>query len=481
MKRARSGTGSLPLGDVTAHFNYTSIVSDTDEPGVGIYFSSLHFTGSGVMAIGLDSDTYVCGPDDPAEEPSILVPWGLLFNNCIDSELTIPSGITELGDYLFERSISAVQARVNRTVLGTKYITYDDVSCYDAHYGATPVSDYRTLHYIKRIIVGEDVVKIGGRCFSGGYAAYAKHSSSYEHTDDSWQEGLVWDAENDTMMRYWVRKMELENDVVVYYSASPGISDVIFLNPDGLEELGGEAFAGCVDLEYIDFNKHTPNINGDTHIGERTFAGCYNLQYVNFDRNLDLTAGLFQNCFKLTDFNEYNEIHSVDEECLDGCISLIHMAITLDCRLDGQYVKNNSIAYVKPDFTTNPSLTKKQITYIHGNSCWPCCRAWIFLDNRTIVYDEGLGRGWPSLYYYNFNILYRIGLSPQPAWGDDVQPGYRKYYPFRIEGRVWYATVKADGNSNLCEVYDKDGVNSRNFFDSNDDVDLDETANLFLR
>ena len=138
--------------------------------------------------------------------------------------------------------------------------------------------------------------------------------------------------------------------------------------------------------------------------------------------------------------------------------------------------------HVNPNFVTNPSRTKKQITYIHGNSGWPCCRAWMYLDNRTIVYDEGLGRGWPTLYYYNFGKFYRVGLSPQPFRGDNIkQDEYTKIYPYYIEGRIWYATIKANGDNPVCEVYAKDDVNYRNFFDSDTGVDLGEMENLFLR
>ena len=470
MTKTKSGTGSMPLGDnVIAHFGYTNTVSDTDMPGIGTYFYNLTFTGYGDMFSDLSSYTYV----KDAYNSDLLVTWENLFIHCTDEEITIPDTITSLGDGLFERPISTYQARVHETLSGSKYVTYDDVSCYDDHNGSTPVTDYRALHYIKKVIVGDHVTHIGGRCFSGGYAAYANRHSNYvgDLSENTWAD------EDQTVFTYWIGTFTLENDIEIKYSASPCIAEVEFKNPEIIEYLGGEAFAGCVDLAELDFKDHTPET-----IGERVFASCFNLERVTFDRRLALGSGFFYNCFKLSYFNKYNEISEVDGGCMVGCLSLLEVAFTLDCRLDGQYVQNSSIMHVKPEFATNPSKSKKQITYIHGNSCWPCCRAWMYLDNRTIIYDDGLGRGWPTLYYYNYKRLYRVGLSPQPFRGDNVKQGeYTKYYPYYIEGRIWYATVKSDGDNPMCEVYDIDSTNFRNFFDSEYDVNLGEMISLFLR
>lgn len=469
MTKSRSGTGSLPLGDITAHFSYTNTISDEDIPGTGTYFYNLSFSGSGEMYEDIYSETYI----KDAENSDLYVSWEDLFENCIDTEITIPDTVTSLGDYLFERTISTHQAHVHTRLNGSKYVTYYDVSCYDDHSGSTPVSDYRALHYVKKITVGDHVTHIGARCFSGGYGAYTSRHSNYvgDLSENTWA-----DAEH-TEFTYWIGTFTLENDIEIKYSASPCIAEVEFKNPEIIEYLGEEAFAGCVDLQEIDFGEHTPET-----LGEKVFASCFNLERVSFDRRLALTSGFFYNCFKLSYFNKYNEVSEVDGGCLGGCLSLIDIAFTLDCRLDGQYVRNSSIMHVKPDFATNPSRSKKQITYIHGSSCWPCCRAWMFLDNRTIVYDSGLGRGWPTIYYYNYGMFYRIGLSPQPFRGDNIKEGeYTKWYPYYIEGRIWYATVKPRGDSPVCEVYDKDAVNFRNFFDSESDVNLGELSNLFLR
>ena len=468
MVKTKRGSGSLPLGSITAHFSYVNKISDEDIPGIGTYFYTLYFTGMGNMHEDQDSYTYV----KDAVGGDLLVTWGDLFTNCTDELIRIPDTVTALGEGLFERTISQIQAHVHMPLVGTPYIRYSDVSCYDDHYGTVPI-DYEYLHYIKRVYVGKHVIYIGARCFSGGYGAYENRYSNYIGNLST----NTWADTQRTEFKYWIRSYTLENDVEIKYSASPGITDVFFDNPDALEYIGDDAFAGCVDLEYMEINNHTPQ-----YLGERVFASCFKLARINFDRRLALTSGFFYNCFKLREFNKHNEVREVDGGCMVGCLSLIEVTFTLDCRLDGQYVQNSSIMHVNPNFVTNPSRTKKQITYIHGNSGWPCCRAWMYLDNRTIVYDEGLGRGWPTLYYYNFGKFYRIGLCPQPYIGDNIkQDEYTKIYPYYIEGRIWYATIKANGDNPVCEVYAKDDVNYRNFFDSDTGVDLGEMENLFLR
>ena len=103
------------------------------------------------------------------------------------------------------------------------------------------------------------------------------------------------------------------------------------------DELGADAFAGCVALKELNLSTYTAE-----RIPDGAFAGCRSLQSLEFPEGVRaIGKRAFYQCENLTELKRLYSVSVVEEEAFAECSSLVHLEIDLK----GELVEIKSGAY----------------------------------------------------------------------------------------------------------------------------------------
>ena len=176
------------------------------------------------------------------------------FNNCNLVQITVPEGVEEIKDSLFKHS-----------------------------------------EHLRTIILPDSLKSIGSRAF--------QNCSKLENVVFSNTEcfySVYYSAfENCTSLRS-VSLPESTNKI--YYSAFKNSSLFYFRAPRNLTSIEYESFAGCGNLNVVDFNTYslTETLGILEHIGSRAFSKCKSLQHIILPESLkEIGDDVFEECTSL--------------------------------------------------------------------------------------------------------------------------------------------------------------------------------------
>lgn len=232
-----------------------------------------------------------------------------------------------------------------------------------------------------------------------------------------------------------------------------GFKNIYFSNPANLKKVGDLAFS-AQHLQYINFNKHTPK-----ELGNQLFYNCNDLTEIDLGKNLNMTYGMFNDCFLLHHFNEDNSIASFDTGdgvpkrfgAMKNCNSIEELTFTEDCVFEhlGGYKPVNITKYfsVERGKGSNCDENGYQKTVIYGRSTWAMCHSWLSLEGRNCVLDNGQRCSRPFLVLNHLGKVVKIPLYPNPN-NDKLSPDYniKNFIPINHCGKTWYAVCDRSVN-----------------------------------
>ena len=225
-----------------------------------------------------------------------------------------------------------------------------------------------------------------------------------------------------------------------------GFKNIFFSNPANLKKVGDLAFS-AQHLQYINFDGHTPE-----ELGNQLFYNCNDLVEIDLGKNLNMTYGMFNDCYSLHHFNEDNSIASFDTGdgvpkrfgAMKNCNSIEELTFTEDCVFEhlGGYKPVNNTAYfsVENGKGSNCDEHGYQKTVIHGRSTWAMCHSWLSLEGRNCVLDNGQRCSRPFLVLNHLGKVVKVPLYPNPS-NDKLSPDYniQNFMPINHCGKIWYA------------------------------------------
>ena len=238
---------------------------DEDEGGIGFYTKNVYTPTSGASKLSTDKNGYVIYTD---VEDKILV--GYLGD---DTELTLPSGITEIYQYAFaESGLTDINIPDSVTVIGD-----------NAFYKCSGLTDITITDSVKGLgeSAFEECDNLTSVTFGANSALTIIGSSAFEECDN-----LTTITIPDSVTR-----------IESYAFYNSGLTSVNFGKNSKLQRIGGYAFSYCSGLTDIDIPDSV------TEIGYEAFSYCGNLTAVNFGENSKFTTfswDVFRSCDSLT-------------------------------------------------------------------------------------------------------------------------------------------------------------------------------------
>lgn len=232
-----------------------------------------------------------------------------------------------------------------------------------------------------------------------------------------------------------------------------GFKNIHFSNPANLKKVGDLAFS-AQHLQYINFDGHTPK-----ELGNQIFYNCNDLTEIDLGKNLNMTYGMFNDCYALHHFNVDNSIASFDTGdgvpkrfgAMKNCNSIEELTFTEDCVFEhlGGYKPVNITKYfpVERGMGSNCDENGYQKTVIHGRSTWAMCHSWLSLEGRNCVLDNGQRCSRPFLVLNHLGKVVKIPLYPNPN-NDKLSPDYniQNFIPINHCGKTWYAVCDRSVN-----------------------------------
>ena len=257
-----------------------------------------------------------------------------LINNATNNLITnlaIPSGVKNIGDYAFAGFSSLASVTLPNSVTsigrgafygcsGITNITFPKV---------TTIGDYAFEYCsgLESLTIPVNVTVIGQGAFSGcsgivsisltyrlttiGDGAFAYCSSLKSITVDNSSanyksiDGNLYTHDGKTLVQYAIGK-----------------TNSTFSIPNTVTNIGYAAFAGCSSLTKITIHDNI------TDIGERAFYGCTGLTTAKIGDNVvNIGASAFEDCSKLKDLTIGKNVTNIDGSAFAGCSALTSVII----------------------------------------------------------------------------------------------------------------------------------------------------------
>jgi len=262
------------------------------------------------------------------------------FANCVFTDITIPDGVTSIGDSAFNGCQNLVNITIPESV-----ISIADGAFYDCSGlvsiaipdGVTTIGNYmfEGCSSLANIIMPSGIISIGDWAFSG--CGFTDISIPASVTNIG--EGSFYGCES------LVSITIPENVTDIGYSAFEGCSSLTSVTiPDSVSAIGEYAFGSCVSLSSIVLP------NGITSISDYTFGNCTSLSSVDIpdgvtsignwafsscsftsitlpDSLTSIGAGTFYGCDSLSSITIPSGVTSVGNFTFEGCESLINVTI----------------------------------------------------------------------------------------------------------------------------------------------------------
>lgn len=218
------------------------------------------------------------------------------FENCSNlSNLTIPNGVTTIGNAAFECTlISAIDIPESVTEIGgssfRQCVKLEEI---DIPKNVEYIESY-TFYYCKAL----QKVTIKGNITGIGYYAFSICSS--------------------------LKEINIPNSLKEIgdyaFECCSNLENIEL--PDGLEEIGDVSFWGCEKLTQINIPSSVKEI------GESAFAYCSNLSSVNLSTGItSISEGAFKDCRSLSSITIPDTVNFLGKSCFENCTSLTAVSL----------------------------------------------------------------------------------------------------------------------------------------------------------
>ena len=146
-----------------------------------------------------------------------------------------------------------------------------------------------------------------------------------------------------------VEDFVIENGVLAKYKGAGG--DVVI--PEGVTEIGEEAFSWCSSLESVTIPE------GVTEIGASAFDGCSSLKSVAIPEGVtEIDEGAFSGCRSLGSISIPGSVREIGKDAFDECPSLARVVVLGEALPEG-FAIGPDTALVSPRLSTNAAKGKR--------------------------------------------------------------------------------------------------------------------------
>ena len=296
------------------------------------------------------------------------------------SNIIIPEGITNIGDYTFYNCKSLVHVTIPESVTSIgKYA-------------------FQNCNSLAIITMADNVTNIGCEAF---------YNTAYYNNEMNWENGVLYignhliKAKTDVSGSYEVKAgtKTLADESFEYCSCLTNIAI-----PNSVVSIGNYAFNGCKKL----VNVNIPN--RITVINDRVFAGCSNLESINIPTGVKVIGeGAFWNCDGLESIIIPHTVTYIGETAFCECDGIVSMQIP-----EGITIISDSMFAVS--WNLSSVIIPDSITTIEDSAFYYC-------GSLTDVFYAGSEEEWERItvgsknedlinatIHYNYNV---------PSSGDD--------------------------------------------------------------
>ena len=355
----------------------------------------------------------------------------------IETELTLPNGITAINQYAFFNnctnlksvtipdSVTSIGERAFYNCNGLITVNWNATACTNAGMYGSPIfegcsnltmvnigNNVTIIPYhaffgcsgLTNVIIPDSVTNIGDRAFFGcsGLTSITIPDSvtsigEYAFKDCSQLETVNWNATGCASAgskNYPIFDRCFNLSTVNIGSNVTTIPSYAFFNcrklksvtiPDGVTSIGRSAFGGCTGLTIVNWNAVECTSVGTED--DLIFDGCFNLATVNIGQNVTIIpSNTFRNCRGIKNITIPNNVTSIGESAFSGCSGLASIIIP------------DSIAYIG-DFVFEGCTTLTSVS-IHGGVTrigngvfWNCVALTDIIFNGTKAQWDTISKG----------------------------------------------------------------------------------------
>jgi len=219
-------------------------------------------------------------------------------------DLTIPDGVTKIGDSAFLgcESLTSVTFPESVTEIGA--------------------SAFQGCGSLKSVTLPENVLTVGDGAFAFCWKLTEIRVSA-KNTNFMDRDGILFTADGKTLVQFPNGRPQTEYTIpenvtrigAHAFAGSGNLKSVLL--PASVSEIGPHAFSGCACLEFVKFTASVMKI------GPFTFANCVRLQHIQLPNGVkSVEKGLFFNCEKLLSVTLPKCAEIVRKNAFYGCENL---------------------------------------------------------------------------------------------------------------------------------------------------------------
>lgn len=336
------------------------ITAGSEEYGVAYYAKNV-YTKRGESKLSVDND-FVIYTDG---EDKMLV----MCTGTNKSQLTIPSGITQINDYAFWGCTSLTTITIPDSVtrlednafkfgnyrtcpintatipaIACKYINSSNLTTVVITSGEE-IEEYAfaNCENLTEITIPSSIISVGKGAFLDCENLTAVHISDI----------AAWCNINFARINYsfhystsnplaWARNLYLNNESVVN-----------LVIPDTVTQIKDDVFYNCSDLKSVTMS------NSVTKVGVGAFKNCTNLANVTMSDNITNVGGeAFKNCCSLTSITIPSSVTTIDDDAFDGCYRLIEVCNKSSFAITAGDEWKGKVAYYAKNVYANENESK---------------------------------------------------------------------------------------------------------------------------
>ena len=235
---------------------------------------------------------------------------GSAFSGCTSlAEIVIPDSVTSIGEWAFSGCTSLTEI----TILDS--VTEIGRSAFE---GCTSLS---------KVKLSKNLTGIGSGVFSG-CTSLAEITISSDNKNFSSVDGVLFSKDMSTLLVY-----------------PAGSKRSTYIVPDGVTEIGNDAFYRCTSLSKVQLSNGLTKIgnyafrdcinlteitipDSVTSIGRFAFSGCTSLSKVDLPKNLTgIYSGVFSGCTSLAEITIPDSVTEIGDSAFSDCTSLAELTI----------------------------------------------------------------------------------------------------------------------------------------------------------
>lgn len=259
----------------------------------------------------------------------VIVGGNLLIYQTSDENVTIPDGVTRIGDYVFFRNNCLKSVNIPERV--TSIGNYAFSGCDQLTSVAMPdsIADIGKCAFAGclslKLSIPQNVISIGDEAFCfcqmgdvtipkgvthiGEKAFYRSKITSISveegNPDYASENGVLFDGSRTKLIYYPFQK-----------------SDGSYVIPEGVTSIRSYAFSGCSSLQSISIPE------GVTSIGEQAFSDCSSLQSISIPEGVtNIGKSTFRGCSSLVNISLPNSVTNIGEAAFSWCGGLVNINI----------------------------------------------------------------------------------------------------------------------------------------------------------